>query len=307
MRITKKFMSSWGNHKLLRNKRDSFISRPNKLKKGGGNIPEAKKLPTRTLQLAMVGLFIVAVLIMAAMAPWGEGLGPSYSPGRIGLTYVVVIVGYLLPGLIAIYLFSKKPEWVAPPGRYVAGTTYKLYSTYALTGAAILGAVYAVSGLPTGVNIDLPALIAGFGATYFGPHVMLPAFFLGFFVRWAIGGAAWLPVPLLGPAVALLDSTIWVIGAYIFWSLTRTPRYEKATGGTRAAYFLLALISMIVVWNFGFIVWYAFVGNPLPAFIAYATFAYSTWIPTGVVFIILGTIIGHSTYTARAAPPKKRA
>lgn len=254
----------------------------------------------------MVGLFIVALLILAVSAPWGPGLGPSWSMGRIGLNYAVVIVGYVLPGLIACYLWSRKAEWVAPPGRYAPGVTYKPLSTYALTAAGIVAAVYAVSGLPTGVNIDLPALIAAFGAVYFGPVVMFPAFFLGFFVRWAIGGAPWLPVPILAPSVALLDAAIWVIGAYIFWSLMRTVRYEKATGGMKTAYYILALLSMIAVWNFGFIIWYAFAGNPLSAFLAYATFAYSTWIPTGIAFIFLGTIIGHSTYTARVGPPKKR-
>ena len=258
------------------------------------------------MQLAIIGFFIVALIILVALTPWGPELGPSWSMGRIGLNYAVVIVGYTIPAFIAMYLWSRKPEWVAPPGRYVPGVTYKALSTYALTAAGIVGAVYAVSGLPTGVNIDLPALIAAFGAVYFGPVVMFPAFFLGFFVRWAIGGAPWLPVPIMAASVALLDASIWVLGAYVFWNLIRTVRYEKATGGMRTAYYILALVSMIVIWNFGFVIWYAFVGNPLPAFLGYATFAYSTWIPTGIVFIFLGTIIGHSTYAARARPPKKR-
>ncbi len=260
------------------------------------------KVSPKLLQLCMVVSFVVATLIMIAMKPWTPDLGASWSPQRIALNYVCVIIGYTIPALISVYLFSQKPEWIAPPGRYIPEHKYKTFSTYTLTAAAIVAAVYAVSGLPTGVNIDLPALIAGFGAVYFGPVVMLIAFFFGFFVRWAIGGAPWLPVPVLAASVALLDASIWAINGYIFWSLIRGKLYEKASKTMRTILFIISIIIMIAVWNFGFIIWYAFIGNPLEAFLGYAAFAYSTWIPTGMAFIVLGALIGHSTYTARVTP-----
>jgi len=259
----------------------------------------------RILKVAMIASFVVALIIMLIAQPWTPALGPSWSPQRIALNYVCTIIGYTIPAIIGCYLFAQKPEWLAPPGRYVAGYKYKPLSTYTLTAAAIVAAVYAVAGLPTGVNIDLPALVAGFGATYFGPIVMMLAFFFGFFVRWAIGGAPWLPVPIIGPSVALLDASIWAINGYLFWSVIRSPFYEKASKGVRTALSVLIVLVMIAIWNFGFIIWYAFIGNPLEAFLGYAVFAYSTWIPTGMAFIVLGSIIGHSTYMARVAPRRR--
>ena len=256
----------------------------------------------RLLKTLMVTSFVTGLVIILATQPWTLSLGHSWSPQRIAIHYACVTIGYTIPALITCYLFAQKPEWLAPSGKYIAGYKYKALSTYALVAAAIVAAVYAVGGLLTGVNIDLPALIAGFSATYFGSIITFMALFFGFFIRWAIGGAPWLPMPILALSVALLDASTWALNSYIFWSIIRSPSYEKRSRTIRTALLVLVIVIMIVIWNFGTIVWFALVGNPLNAFLGYIILAYSTWIPTGMAFIVLGTIIGHSMYIARVAP-----
>jgi len=269
-------------------------------------IAERRRGPRRTLWLAAIAFFIIGVLFLFMMQPWGPGLGPSWSPARQGIVTAAIVIAYAIPGFICIYQWSREPRWLAPPGKYAPGVVFKPFSTYALTGAAIVGAVYALSGLPTGVNIDLPALICAFGAVYFGPAVMFPAVFLGFFIRWAIGGAPWLAAPALAPAVAFLDSCIWVINGTIFWFLMRTDRYEKASAGGRTAMFIGYLPIQFAVWCFGFMVLWYFGVNPMPASLGIIVGALTTWVPTGVAFQILGAMIGQSTYTARAVPVRRR-
>jgi len=254
----------------------------------------AERKPYRwLLTSAALASIVVGILVVTVVArPWTTALGPSWSPARIGYCYVYVILVYTIPAVVCTYLFTKNDEWIHPLG----GTSaQKPLSVYALTGAAVVAAVYAVGGVLTAVNIDLPALIVSFAAAYFGPVVCFVSIFIGFFIRWAIGGAPWLPAPILGPAVALMDASTWAINAYIFWSIVRRPW----RGFLKAASRVLAIPCMIAVWNLGVLL-YAFVGNPWPAFVAYTVFSYSTWIPTGMVFIVVGAVAGEALYAARA-------
>ena len=251
----------------------------------------------KTLPFAAAGSALLGLIIMFAAAPWTPALGPSLSPGRIALGYAVSIFLLLIPALILLVLFIQRQDWLAPPGRYMPEVKYKPLSTYQLTATAIAAAVYAVGGFPTGVNIDLPALITAFTAVFFGAVPAFIAFFIGFFIRWAIGGAPWLPLPVLGPLVAIIDASVWCINAFLYWTIVRTvakPSIGRSIG---------AAILMILVHFSGWLLVYAFTMNPWPAFIGYFTFAMSTWYPTAIVFIIIGALIGETVYRARAAPP----
>lgn len=249
-----------------------------------------RKLPV-TIAL---GSFALGVIIWLVMKPWTPDLGPSFSPARIALIYVVSVLMLFIPGIMCTYMFSQNQKWLAPPGKYVAGVKYKPFSPYMLTAAAIAAAIYAVGGLPTGVNIDLPALITSFSAVYFGSVVCLLAFSLGFFVRWAIGGAPWLRIPALIPVIAFIDSGIWAINAFIFWRLMRAEGIKSSP-----IRFIISIVLMILIHLFGWLFVYAFTVNPLPAAVAYVTFAFSTWYPTAIVFIIIGALIGEPMYRSR--------
>ena len=139
-------------------------------------------------------------------------------------------------------------------------------------------------------------LITSFSATYFGSIVCLLAFTLGFFVRWAIGGAPWLRVPALIPVIAFIDGGVWAINAYIYWSLMRKNGVQPSP-----VRFVIAVVSMILVHLFGWLFVYACTLNPGPAAIAYITFAFSTWYPTAIAFIIIGALIGEPMYRSRLA------
>ncbi|MEM2896238.1 MAG: hypothetical protein QW265_03375 [Candidatus Bathyarchaeia archaeon] len=253
----------------------------------------------RTIPFVAAGSALLGLIIMVAAAPWTPALGPSLSPARIALGYTVSIFLLLIPALLLLVLFIQRQDWLAPPGRYMPEVKYKPLSTYQLTATAIAAAVYAVGGFPTGVNIDLPALICSFTAVFFGAVPAFIAFFIGFFIRWAIGGAPWLALPVIGPLVAIIDASVWCINAYLFWSIVRRvakPGIGLAIGAT---------ILMVLVHFSGWLLVYAFTMNPWPGFVGYLTFAMTTWYPTAIVFIIIGALIGETVYRARVAPPVK--
>lgn len=249
------------------------------------------------LKYGAIGSFILGLVVMLVAQPWSAAaLGPSYSPSRILVTYVVTTLMLVIPGLICVYLFTRRNRWIAPHGKYVKGQDYSVYSTYTLTAIAIVAAVYAVGGLPTGVNIDLPSLICAFSAVFFGAHVMFPAVLIGWFVRWAIGGAAFIPVPILGGAIGLIDAGVWAINGFLLWWILRSERFREASGRRKTGLFIVAILVMIGVWLVGWIFDYAFVGNPWGAFVGYATLAFSTWAATGVAFQVLGLFMGQNMY-----------
>ena len=237
----------------------------------------------------IAGSIVLGVLVVLAFQPWGPGLGPSFSPARIALAYVAAFLTLFLPGIIVAMLFVRDKRFKMPliRAREVKRT---MFSTYILTAAAVVAAVYAVGGILTGVNIDLPALITGFTATYFGAAVSLIAWFVGFFVRWAIGGAPWLRTALLVPTLAMIDSGTWALASYAYWRIVRVSAKYSVV---RVA---LGIIAMIAIHMYGWLCIYAGVLNPAPAAIAYIAFAFSTWYPTAVMFIILGALIGEAMY-----------
>ncbi|RLF09360.1 MAG: hypothetical protein DRJ62_06845, partial [Thermoprotei archaeon] len=93
--------------------------------------------------------------------------------------------------------------------------------------------------------------------------------------------------------VALIDASVWAVNAYIYWKIMR--------GETKRGwpYFVLSVILMILVHMFGWLICYAFVLNPFEAFVGYVTFAFSTWYPTTIVFVVLGALIGEPMYRSR--------
>ncbi len=237
----------------------------------------------------IVGSIVLGIIVVLAFQPWGPGLGPSFSPARIALAYAVAFLTLFLPGVIVATLFVSDERFKMPLIR--AGKVKKtVLSTYILTAAAVVAAVYAVGGILTGVNIDLPALITGFTATYFGPAVSLIAWFVGFFVRWAIGGAPWLRTALLVPTLAMVDAGTWALASYIYWRIVRvSSKYSVIKVA-------LGIIAMLAIHLYGWTCIYAGALNPAPAAIAYIAFSFSTWYPTSVVFIVLGALIGETMY-----------
>ena len=264
-----------------------------------------EKLNEKTVYMISGISVIIGLVVILVTQPWTDALGLAESPTRIAVEYPVSIFIYLIPGILLALLFSKNQEWIAPPGKYSPDVKYEPFSTYTLIATAIAAAIYAVGGLPTGINIDLPALITAFTAVYFGPMVAFLAFFIGFFIRWAIGGAVWLPSPALVPAVAIIDAGVWAINSYLYWFVTRSNKFVKTDNmAVRYTLMIVMIIVMILVHLFGWLVVYALVMKPWEAYVAYVTVALSSWYPTTIVFVIIGVIIGQTLYDARTAMGK---
>ena len=264
-----------------------------------------EKLNAKTVYIVSVISVIIGLVILLVTQPWTDALGAAWSPTRVVVEYPVSIFVYLIPGVLLALLFAKNQKWIAPPGKYSPDVKYEPFSTYMLIATAIAAAIYAVGGLPTGINIDVPALICSFTAVYFGPLVSFVAFFIGFYIRWAIGGATWLSNPALVPVISFIDSGVWAVNGYLYWLVIRSDRFIKSENmAMRYTMMIVMMVVMILIHLFGWLVVYALVMNPWEAYVAYVTFALSTWYPTTIVFIIIGVIIGQTLYDARVAAGK---
>ena len=265
-----------------------------------------EKLNTKIVYLASAVSVVLGLLTIVVTHPWTDGLGVSMSPVRIWVEYPVTILIFGIPAILLALLFSKNQKWIAPPGRYSPDVKYDPFSTYTLIATALAAAIFAVGGLSTGVNIDLADLITSFTAVYFGPLVTFLAFFIGFFIRWAIGGVTWLPSPILAPAMAFLDAGAWAVNSYLYWLVMRSDKFVK-TKNVAMRYVMMAIMIGVMIFVYiivGIMVAFAIVLNPWAAAIGYITYSISTWIPTAIVFITIGVVIADSLYESRSTTSK---
>lgn len=243
-------------------------------------------IKTLAYLLIVLGSLSLGLFTLVVMQPWTPDLGPSYSPERILLAYAVCLLIIYLPAILCTHVYIQHVRHPRVADRRSDAVGHKATSIRTLTSAAIVAAVYAFGGLPTGVNIDLPALIASFSAIYFDPVVCLLSFTMGFYVRWAIGGAPWLPSPAMVPLIGFLDGGTWSIISFIY-KLVLRPKIKS-----RAYRIPLTIITMIATHSFAWLFIYSFTLHPGPAAVAYVTLALLTWHLTAIIFMIIGVIIG---------------
>jgi hypothetical protein len=156
-------------------------------------------------------------------------LGPAESPARVAAYYLFVL-GWEAPMQAnCLYWFSRRQEWIAPPGKYVKGRTYKPIALWTLAAGAIMAGLYAMfalvgSSIPIpGGTLDLAATATSLTSVYFGPIVSFISITLGAVLRFLVTGRT--PgVPAMMPAFAIADAYRWVVGGYIFWRLVRTKK-----------------------------------------------------------------------------------
>lgn len=234
------------------------------------------------------GSALIGLLTLVLAQPWSPDLGPSYSPERISLAYVVTPLTIYLPATLCTYVYTRHAWFMRVPDRGRGMASYGVTSTRTLISASIIAAAYALGGLPTGLNIDLPALIASFSAVRFDPVVCLLSFTIGFYIRWAIGGAPWLPSPSMVPLIGFLDGGTWSLISFIYKVAIR-PMIKR-----RAYRIPTTVTTMIAVHSFAWLFIYSFTLHPGPAAIAYITLALMTWHLTAVIFIIIGVLVGDS-------------
>ncbi|MDW8062851.1 MAG: hypothetical protein RMI43_01620 [Candidatus Caldarchaeum sp.] len=244
---------------------------------------------------AVVGI-VINLAINTPSAVWGV----SNSPTRQALFYMNAILIYVIPGLVAIAFFSGKPEWLAPPGRYVPEGKYFVSSPYFLSASAIIAAVATVAGLPGPLNIDTVALVTAFAAVYFGPFVAFLGTSVAFILRYALGLTPWVATPNIVVAYALMDGGIWAISAGLFWFVVRGRQWSLPIKNILTI--VMAFVFMAVHFS-GWVITNYFTNNPYEAALANMAWAISPagFVISSFVAQFLGTLIGSFYYDSRLA------
>ena len=240
---------------------------------------------------------VIGVVLFFALNTMSDVWGASNSPVRQGLLYTYAVLIFDIPAIVGIYMFSKKPEWLAPPGRYVPGEKkYSILSPYFLAACAVMAAVETVIGVSGIANVDLVAIICAFAAVFFGPLVAFVAPFIAYILRWMLGFAPWITIPAIVPAQGLIDAGVWSINAIIFWFVVRRLR-----GNVRTIVTFLFIPIFILVHAAGWLWLNYFTLNPYAAAIANVLYAIG---PTGfylssILAIIFGVLVGQFYYESR--------
>lgn len=251
-----------------------------------------------TLVLVAIASVVVGIVINFVINTPSATWGVSNSPARQGLFYMNAILIYTIPGLVAISLFSRRSEWLAPPGRYVPEGKYSVSSPYFLSASAIIAAVATVAGLPGPLNIDTVALVTAFAAVYFGPFTAFLGTTVAFILRYALGLTPWVATPNIVVAYALMDGGIWAVSSVLFWYVVRGRRWSL--GVKNILTILMAFVFMAIHFS-GWVITNYFTNNPWDAAIANMAWAISPagFVISSFVAQFLGTLIGSFYYDSR--------
>jgi len=270
--------------------------------KSEGMLPTSKKIFGGELAWLAVGLVSTAYVALA-YNPTTAILGIANSPARIAFYYQYVFLITVPLALIGVYDISRSEQFRAPPGRYVPGRHYSLFSPYYLATMGIIAALYAAGGLFGAVtNFDIVAAVTAFAAAMFPPIVPLVAIIVGGFIRFAISGISFMN-PAAVPAFIFMDAARWALAGYLIFKFVR-----MSGSGLMSYAKWVAVIPVILLIHAGYTVfqyfqlgpWETFVGNVL-----YMPF----WWPTSAISIVVGLIVAEAAFrsatrrTRMGSPP----
>jgi hypothetical protein len=177
-----------------------------------------KKNTRLFLILTIIG-WVVQIIAMLIVQPWGEGLGVAESPQRN--VYLVIFTWWIprLPMfLLGVSIVSRREEWLAPRGRYVEGQEYPLLSTYHYVAIGFMTALFAATGAISWQVFDLAAAAGAIATIYFGPIVGFFTVWLGGSLRQLLFAAGGNPVSWF-TGIGLYDGTTWLYIGLVFWAL----------------------------------------------------------------------------------------
>lgn len=254
------------------------------------------KLVQTTLLIAVVISWMAYWGAYFSYQVWTPAWGFTASPARIAWEY-----GYggitLLFGLYWMYYFSRNPKWLSPPGRYVEGTTVKVWSPYTLTSIAIFAAVFAVAGLGDAIRIDLQALSVAAASAYFGSIVAFFGLWIGQIIArlWLVpyvmgGGAGFLDLA----AWVTMDAAIWAYSGVIFFKFY----HDKPQWSRLKRLVVVMLIAEPVHQLFWFFRYW--IVNPYEAAVAAVIADWTSYWNISWILVLIGYIVGSAAYEARA-------
>jgi len=218
----------------------------------------------RTLRLIMIAGLVITAIVILVMRPWGPGMGPSGSPGRVALLWIFTFVGAFPFALYWMYKFAQVPEWNVMPGRYVKGMKVKVGSPFTYVAIGVIGALFAVAALSEGIRLDFQAMVIAASAALFGSVIS----FFGLLVGQVLGRLFIHPFWVSGgPAVfinilpySVFDASIWALAGYTFF------RFVHARG--KRAFFPALVTAWIFsepVHQIAWLVGDYIIGNPWEA------------------------------------------
>lgn len=264
-------------------------------------LPTSKKIIGGDLVWLAVGLVSTAYVTLA-YNPTTAILGVANSPARIAFYYQFAFLITVPLALFGVYEISRIERFRAPPGRYVPGRHYSLFSPYYLAAMGILAALYAAGGLFGAVtNFDIVAAVTAFAAAMFPPIVPLVAIAVGGFIRFGISGISFMN-PAAVPAFIFVDASRWALAGYLIF------KFVRSSGSGLMSYAKwVALIPVILLIHAGYTVFQYFQLNPWDAFLGNVGYMVFWW-PTSAISIVVGLIVAEAAYRSatrrtRMTPP----
>jgi len=266
-----------------------------------------EKLGKKSIIVPIIG-WIIGIIALLISKPWTPALGPSYSPARMGIVAIFSVTACLSFAWYWCAKWATRPEWVAPPGRYVPGAKPKVWSTYTYAGIGIVAALFiAASAAGAPMKVDLAGLVVAACAPYFGPVITAIGMYIGevlaygplaLSVAWGVSPS---PEAL---AYAILDASIWAYAGYVIFWIRDTRIYKKSS-----LLGILAAMALIEPVHYGFWYIYYFIDNPWEAFVPLAWVNLVTWVAWAPILVFIGMTAGDSLYRSRilaAAPTSEK-
>lgn len=267
--------------------------------RSGIKLPTSKTIISGTLIWLALGIISVTVVTYTLYPP-GPTMGVANSPIRLAFWYQYVLLAEVPLSIFFIYLFTRDVRFRAPPGRYVEGRNYPIFSPYNLAAMAIIAAMYAGISVFTAIsNFDLVAAVTAFSAVFFGPIVPFVAVIVGGLIRGGLGGLSFITPPPGWAAFALSDASRWAIGGFIIYRFVRL----SPTGLMSYAKWI-AVVPLVLLFHFFSVIMSMFTVNPYGPFVGGVTFM-AVWYPTTVISVVVGLVVGEAAY--RSATRKSRA
>jgi len=257
--------------------------------KSEGLLPTSKKILGGYLTWLAIGLASTAYVTLA-YNPTSAILGIANSPSRIAFYYQYVFLITIPLALIGVYDISRNEQFRAPPGRYVPGRHYTMFSPYFLAAMGILAALYAAGGLFGAVtNFDIVAAVTAFSAALFPPIVPLVAIVVGGVIRFAVSGISFMN-PAAVPAFIFMDAARWTLAGYLIF------KFVRSSGSGLMSYAKwVAIIPMVLLIHAGYTVFQYFQLNPWSAFLGNVGYM-AVWWPTSAISIVVGLVVAEAAY-----------
>jgi hypothetical protein len=248
---------------------------------------------------------VVTVYIIFGLNVFSPSWGFPLSPSRFGL---LDIVGLAFTTPFAVLFIAdqlRRPDWLAPRGRYVEGRHYsafppRRYIEIAFAAALILAFNNITLPFP-GVSLVVIGLL--FAASFFGPLTV----YLSVLVSHIFGVILGLPsdasLGILGSlGIILLDGPIYAFAAWYFFKYVMPPGKPVVSVRRVAQY-----VPWFLSWNLLHLLFWTIIAIPVwtgPSWYGFLI----TYVPTNYPTNILSGLIGAAAAEAairgtRRAPP----